>query len=171
MENAKAITGSSGIPWIARPDNNVKIQTGNRFDAPDKLPFTTHLTIEAQLTLMAEELSFDALVTGYTLEDHAEWVLWQAISGNKVRNTGDAAEARVRAQVARPFMHIPGKELDLYTRLFLKDYHEIAESETANHVDDPISTILAEFYRRHPGAPYALVNVGEQIKKFRDQCS
>lgn len=171
MENAKAITGSSGIPWFARPDNNLKIQTGNRFDEPDKFPFTTHLSIEAQLTLMAEELQFDALVMGYTLEDHAEWVLWNAISGNKVRNSGDTAEARMRRQITRPFMHIPGRELDLYTRLFLKDYHEKAQSETDNHVDDPISTILAGFYLRHPGAPYALVNVGEQIKKFRDQCS
>ncbi len=33
MENAKAITGSSGIPWFEIPDNKVKIQTGNRFDA------------------------------------------------------------------------------------------------------------------------------------------
>jgi hypothetical protein len=77
----------------------------------------------------------------------------------------------MRVQIARPFMQIPGKELDLYTRLFLKDYQDMAQSETDNHVDDPISTILAGFYRRHPGAPYALVNVGEQIKKFRDQCS
>jgi tRNA(Ile)-lysidine synthase TilS/MesJ len=171
MENAKAITGSSGIPWFEIPDNRVKIQTGNLSDAANKCSFTTHLSIEAQLTLIAEDLEFDALVMGYSLEDHAEWVLWHAISWNKVRNSGDTTEARVRVQIARPFMHIPGRELDLYTRLFLKDCHEEAQSETDNQVDDPISTILTRFYNRHPGVPYALVNIGEQVKKFRDQCS
>jgi tRNA(Ile)-lysidine synthase TilS/MesJ len=171
MENAKAITGSSGIPWFEIPDNNVKIQTGNLSDAVNKCSFKTHLSIEAKLTLMAEELDFDALVTGYSLEDHAEWVLWNAISGNKTKNAGDVDGARMRPKITRPFMHIPGKELDLYTRLFLKDYHGNTHSETDNHEVDPVSTILAQFYRRHPGVPYALVNIGEQIQKFRDHCS
>jgi tRNA(Ile)-lysidine synthase TilS/MesJ len=169
--NAKAITGSYGIPWFSIPEDNEKIQTGNRFDSPNKFSFTTHLSIEGQLTRIAEDLQFDALVMGYTLEDHAEWVLWNAISGNKTRNSGDAAEAGMRVQITRPFMHIPGRELELYTRLFLKDYHHEAQSETDYHVDNPISTILARFYNRHPGIPYALVNIGEQVKKFRDHCS
>ena len=105
---------------------------------------------------------------GYTLEDHAEWVLWNAISGNKSQKSGYAAKARKRVQIARPFMHIPGKELDLYTQIFLNDYYEKAENDT--RLQDPVSTLLERFYSRHPGIPYALVNIGEQVKKFRDQC-
>ncbi|MEI7434901.1 MAG: ATP-binding protein [Methanomicrobiales archaeon] len=171
MENAKAISESFGIRWFGIPGDKVTIQHDNRFDAANKSPFMAHSSTECQLTLMAEELQFDALVMGYALEDHAEWVLWNAISGKTIQETGSSAEARRRVQVTRPFMHIPGKELELYTQLFLEDYNVETQPETGIHVDDPISTILARFYSRHPGVPYALVNIGEQVKKFRDQCS
>jgi tRNA(Ile)-lysidine synthase TilS/MesJ len=173
MENAKAIPESSGIPWFMIPEDGAKIQPGNRFDTPNQSPFSAHASTECQLTLVAEPLKFDALALGYTLEDHAEWVLWNAISGNKIQKSGYAAGARKRRRVRiiRPFMHIPGQELDLYTRIFLNDYYEKVQAEIDNCVDDPISTHLARFYTRHPGVPYALVNIGEQVKKFRDQAS
>ena len=64
------------------------------------------------------------LVLGYTLEDHAEWVLRNAISGNMRHKSGYATKTLKRVQIARPFMHIPGKELHLYTQIFLNGCYE-----------------------------------------------
>jgi len=169
MENAKAITESLGIPWFIVPDDNEEIQQGNRFCAPDGSPFPAHASTECQLRHMAEQLKFDALVLGYTLEDHAEWVLWNAISGNTYHKSGCATKTLKRVQITRPFMHIPRKEPDLYTQIFLNGCVENAEADT--RLDDPISLLLARLYNRHPGVPYALVNIGEQVRQFRDRVS
>ncbi len=171
MENAKAITESFGIPWFTIPEDHAEIQPGNRFDKPNQSPFPAHASIECQLILMAEKLKFEALVQGYNLEDHAEWVLWNAMSGNLIQESGYASEDRRRVRIIRPFMHIPGQELNLYTRLFLNDYYKKAQIERETFLDDPIGILLATFYNRHPGVPYALVNIGEQVKKFRDLVS
>ena len=170
MENAKAITGASGIPLVTILEDNaiLTIPQGNRIDATNPSPFQAHASTEYQLALTTEESTFDALVLGYTLEDHAEWVLWNVISGNTVRKSGCGSEDRRRVRVIRPFMHIPGQELELYTRLFLKDYYQKAPAETGNQVDNPIRALLARFYNGHPGVPYALVNIGEQVTSFRD---
>ena len=171
MENAKSITEASGIPWFTIPGEDAGIKQLNRPGAINKSPFPAHEQIESQLTLMAEELKFGTLAFGYTLEDHAAWVLWNVISGNMTRKSAYPTETRKRARIIRPFMHIPGRELDLYTRLFLNGYDEKMQAENGTPVDNPIGTLLARFYNRHPGIPYALVNIGEQVKKFRDPIS
>jgi tRNA(Ile)-lysidine synthase TilS/MesJ len=171
MENARAITDAFGIPWFVIPeDNAIKHNPpGSGPCATNCSPFTAHALTEARLVLMAEQIKIDALALGYTLEDHAEWVLWNVISGTDIHRsrffTGDRKDVRI----IRPFMNVPGEEVDLYTRLFLEDYYEKPHPESDKHVEDPVNTILARFYRRHPGVPYALVNIGEQVKKFRDQ--
>lgn len=171
MENARAITETFGIPWFVIPED-----TAINNNPPDSVPcatncspFTAHALTEARLALMAEQTEIDALALGYTLEDHAEWVLWNTISGTVTRQPGYFTGGRKRVRIIRPFMHVPGEELDLYTRLFLEDHIKIVPPESDKHMEDPVNTILARFYRRHPGVPYALVNIGEQVKKFRDQ--
>jgi tRNA(Ile)-lysidine synthase TilS/MesJ len=169
MENAKAITESLGIPWFIVPDDNAEIQQGNRFCATNESPFPAHVSTECKLKHKAEQLKSEMLVLGYTLEDHAEWVLRNAISGNMRHKSGYATKTLKRVQIARPFMHIPGKELHLYTQIFLNGCYEKAENDT--RLQDPVSTLLARLYSRHPGVPYALVNIGEQVKQFRDRVS
>ena len=172
MEYARRITEASGIPLVIVPeDNAIAIQQLNRSGLTKQSPFLAHASIECQLKLMADELKIDAIALGYTLEDHAEWVIWNTISGNNTRNSGNTTGDLSRVRIIRPFMHIPGKELDLYTRLFLTDYNKKTQEMIDNRVDDPIRALLARFYSRHPGVPYALVNIGEQVKKFRDQVS
>ena len=128
MENAKAITESLGIPWFIVPYDNTEIQQGNRFCATNESPFPAHASIECQLKHMAEQLKFDTLVLGYTLEDHAEWVLRNAISGTTCHKSGYATKTMKQVQITRPFMHIPGKELDLYTQIFMNGCYEKAET-------------------------------------------
>ena len=172
VEYARKITEASGIPWVIVPeDNTIAIQQLNRSGLTKQSPFLTHASIECQLKPMADELKIDAVALGYTLEDHAEWVIWNAISGNKCQKSGNTAGDRSRVRIIRPFMHILGQELDLYTRLFLNDLNKNAQEKMDNRVDDPVRALLARFYSRHPGVPYALVNIGEQVKKFRDQVS
>jgi tRNA(Ile)-lysidine synthase TilS/MesJ len=171
MENARAITDTSGIPWYVIEEENA-IKKNTQQSGPcstNRSPFTAHTLTEASLALMAEQQEVDALVLGYTLEDHAEWVLWNVISGAGLPKTGDVTGGRKRVRIVRPFMHVPAEEIDLYTRLFLEDYYKKRDRESGKHMVDPVNTILARFYKRHPGVPYALVNIGEQVKKFRDQ--
>ena len=169
MKNARAITDASGIPWFTIPNDNgdIVIQKGNGLVETNQSPFLAHSSIECRLALMAEQLEIDTIALGYTLEDHAQWVLWNAISGNIPKKPGYNTGGRKRVRIIRPFMHIPGQELDLYTRLFLDDYYGTAQADRDNPVEDPIGTVLARFYSRHPGVPYALVNIGEQVKKFQ----
>jgi tRNA(Ile)-lysidine synthase TilS/MesJ len=173
MEHARAITEAAGIPWVVIPLDNerVKKQPVNRSEATRKSPFHAHKLIEYCMTSNAESQKIDALAMGYTLEDHAEWTLWNAISGAGTPQPGCQAEGRKRVRIIRPFMQIPRQELDLYTRLFLNDYYSKAQAEAGNCMEGPVTAILAQFYRKHPGVPYALVNIGEQVKKFRDQVS
>ncbi|MEI6292422.1 MAG: ATP-binding protein [Methanomicrobiales archaeon] len=173
MENARAITEALDIPWFVIPEENATINThpDNGPGTTNHSPFLTHVSAEYHLSRMADQLKIDALVLGYTLEDHAEWVLWNAISGTGIQNSFCPAEGRKTVRIIRPFTHISRQELDLYTRLFLNDYYRRRQVETKNCMDDPINAILEHFYGRHPGVPFALVNIGEQLKKFRDQVS
>jgi tRNA(Ile)-lysidine synthase TilS/MesJ len=171
LENAKKVTKAHGIPWFAIREDQIDVKTEESFgsDTTNQSPFLRQVSIESRLVIIAEHLKIDALALGYTVEDHAEWVLWNAISGNATRKPGNATGNRMRVRIIRPFKHIPRQELELYTRLFLDQVHEEVTTEGNNHMCDPVSITLAQFYRRHPGAPYALVNNGEQIKRFRDQ--
>lgn len=173
MDNARAITEALNIPWFVIPEDNATINPypDNGPGTTNRSPFLTHVSTEYQLSRMAGQLKVDALALGYTLEDHAEWVLWNAISGTGIPNSGCPAEGRKRVRIIRPFTHISRQELDLYTRLFLNDYYRTCHAETDNSIDDPINAILEKFYSRHPGIPFALVNIGEQLKRFRDQVS
>ncbi len=167
IENAKVITESLGIPWFIVPYDTTEIQQGNRLCSTNEPPFPAHALIECQLKHMAEQLKFDALVLGYTLEDHAEWVLRNAISGTTCHKLGYATKTMKQVEITRPFMHIPKKELDLYTQIFMNGCYE--KAETGSRVHDPVSTLLSRLYSRHPGVPYALVNIGEQVRQFRDR--
>lgn len=173
MEHARAITEAAGIPWFVIPADNAteKDLQENRCDVRHQSPFHAHASIEYCLTFNAETLNIDTLAMGYNLEDHAEWALWNAISRGGIQPSGFQADGLKRVRIIRPFMQIPRQELDLYTRLFLNDYYSKAQAEDGNCMGSPITAILSQFYRKHPGVPYALVNIGEQVKKFRDQVS
>ena len=173
MDNARAIAEALDIPWFVIPEDNetIDIHPENRPGTTNRSPFLTHVSTEYHLSRIAEQQKIDALALGYTLEDHAEWVLWNAISGSGVQNSGCPTEGRKRVRIIRPFTHLSRQELDLYTRLFLNDYYRKCHAETDNCMDNPINAILEQFYSRHPGAPFALVNIGEQLKRFRDQVS
>lgn len=167
LENTRAMTGALHIPWFSIQEDLTEAQPGTLQDAKNTIPFPAHMLIEHQLKRMAEQLEIDALAVGYTLEDHAEWVLWNAISGNMARKSNYTAEFIRPVRIIRPFMHIPGQELDLYTQLFLNDYYMKTGVDKNTRIGDPISQHLSRFYNRHPGVPYALVNIGERVKKFR----
>ncbi|MCU0630924.1 MAG: hypothetical protein MUF37_07220 [Methanoregulaceae archaeon] len=173
MERARAITEAAGIPWFVIPADNAteKDLQENRCDVLHQSPFHAHSLIERSLSSSAGNLTINALAMGYNLEDHAEWALWNAISSGGIQQSGFQADGLKRARIIRPFMQIPRQELDIYTRLFLNDYYSKAQAEDGNRMESPITAILSQFYRKHPGAPYALVNIGEQVKKFRDQVS
>ena len=167
LENAKKIVEASGIPLYIFPKNSESIPQGERRGPTHRSPFPAHASIESQLILMTGALKIDTLALGYTLETHAEWVIRNAILGDSVRKSGCTPNVRPPVRVIRPFMHIPVKETDLYTQLFLNGQDEKAETEGKDHPGDPVSSLLAQLYSRHPAIPYALVNIGEQKKKFR----
>jgi len=172
MENAKAITEAFGISWFTIPEGDTEeIQPGNRCAPPNQSAFPVHAFIESRLRQMRELLKIDTLVMGYTLEDHAEWVLWNAIFGKNIQKPGYAAENKQHVRVIRPLMHIHKAELDLYTRLFLDKFYLEAQPDEKDRWRDPVNTALSRLSYRHPGIPYALVNIGDQIKKLRDRTS
>jgi tRNA(Ile)-lysidine synthase TilS/MesJ len=172
MATAREITEESGIPWYVIPEDATIISTQlQRAGTTNRFPFLAHALTEERLAPVAVQLKIDSLSIGYTLEDHAGWALWKAISGDITQKSGLPENCRNHVRIIRPFMHIPWQELELYSRLFLNDYYKKAQAESDNCMDDPVNCILAQFYRRHPGVPYALVNIGEQVKKFRDQVS
>jgi len=170
MENAKEIAESDGIPWFfgLENQNNRKTEAGPGSDATSQSPFRGHELMEYHLAVLSEQYKIDVLALGYTLEDHAEWVFWQAISEDAAGKRNNATGSYKRVRIIRPFMHVPEIELKLYSRLFLEGFHGDERDEGNDCVSDSVRTDLAQVYHRHPGVPYALVNIGKQIKKFRD---
>ncbi len=171
LENAKEITEAYDIPWfsILEDPSDTKMEEGCKSSATNQSPFFRHRSIENMLATVAEQLEIDALALGYTLEDHAEWVLWNAISGTVIQKSGNSKGSRKSVRIIRPFMHIPRQELNLFTRLFLDRFDEGGPVAGNDPGWDQVSQAVVRFCSRHPGATYALVNIGEQIKKFRNQ--
>jgi tRNA(Ile)-lysidine synthase TilS/MesJ len=165
-EKARSITSTSGITWDLISQNDENIADPERcvpIKAINKSPFQSHLLVERQISAIAEQSGFNSLVMGYSLEDHAEWTLWNIISGNAPKMLQEKLHC---VRIIRPFMHIPEKELILYTRLFLGENYVTTECREESHAIDPIREILTRFGYGHPGVPYALVNIGEQITNF-----
>lgn len=173
MERSRIMTGTYGVPWIIAPDaddgeKDLQIRRDGSENMKKFSPFLFHESIERQLVLKAEELEIDALVFGYTLEDHASRMLWDIISGNISQKTLGEKVNPKKTSIIRPFMHIPRQELLLFSGLFLDLVIPGSQENNNLPASHPIEALLSDFSSRHPGAPYALVNTGEQIKKLLD---
>jgi len=160
----------SGISCIRPPDTGcispvedpVSDQTS---DPPD--PFRSRYEKEKFLTSIAKKNDATALAMPYSLPDHAEWALWKAVNSEFPGLAGKGLKTGNKFRIIRPFMRIPGEELDMYAQGIVEEYYHDNNRYIQSRQDGtPISRMLGKFSQGHPAAEFAIVNIWDDIDRL-----
>jgi tRNA(Ile)-lysidine synthase TilS/MesJ len=167
---AKSVAETFGIELFIDKETNpggLMEDRGKKISAASS-PFMQCREGEENLSGFVMKKGASVLAMAYTLEDHAMWVLWQAIQGN-MHNIIAGHQKTGNFRIIRPFMHIPGRELMLYSQLVLKD-HGLSMCMPDPEIigENPLRKMLSDFSGRHPGAPFALVNLWNELGKIHE---
>jgi PP-loop family len=129
-------------------------------------PFRERHETETFLIRIAKTHGATGLAMPYSIEDHAEWVLWKAISGEMPGLVKKLQDKREQFRILRPFLHIPGNELDIYASTVLNGYNPRIRAYMPDKTAGTcIRKLLEDFSCRHPGTRFALVNIWNDISQ------
>jgi hypothetical protein len=161
MDTWPGISGicPSGTEFVVPAEDFTRVRFPGSMD-----PYRKRDETEQFLASVARKNNATALAMPYSLLDHAEWVLWQAVHGEFPSLSGKKQKIGEKFRIIRPFMHIPEEELTLYARTVVREYYPDASQDTLSGQERTlIGRMLREFGQGHPGAQFALVNIWEEI--------
>jgi tRNA(Ile)-lysidine synthase TilS/MesJ len=114
----------------------------------------------------ARDHGITRLALGLNLDDEAESVFFSVITGAADRLIRPQDPTGDRVEYIKPFMYIPGREVDLYASF----HGEAGKSGTCPYAQSglqaDIQVLLDTYDRNHPSARYALVNLGDRLREL-----
>ncbi len=139
--------------------------TGNRKDIR-----VSEMTGTEDLLLLKERAhnaGITRIARATTLEDAAASVLTGILRGEADNCFPDTYGIQGGIQVITPFGHIPAGEIALYAQIHGLDGGMGVFMEETGSLDMDVKAMLAEYSRRHPAAPHAVLNLCEALAAVR----
>lgn len=117
------------------------------------------------LNKTARELGATKIALGFNLDDEAQSVLMNTLRGDVETLTHTQVPREGFVPRIRPFIHLPEREVALYAFLNVGGFIEAGCPYSKNSLRADVREILNIYNYRHPATKYALVNLGEELKR------
>lgn len=118
------------------------------------------------LNKTARELGATKIALGFNLDDEAQSVLMNVLRGDAARLTRRQAAVEGMIPRIRPFIALPEREVALYAYLHVGGFEEAGCPYSHNAIRADVRELLNEYNYRHPATKYALVNLGEELRRI-----
>lgn len=135
--------------------------TGNRKDI--RVSELTETEDLPGLNERARDAGVTQVARATPLEDAAASALAGILQGEADACFPGTSHIQGRIQEIAPFCHIPAREIDQYSQIFgLGGDTGVLPQET-NPLSTDVKAMLTDYSRRHPAAPYAVLNLCEAL--------
>ncbi len=141
--------------------------TGNRKDI--RVSEITGTEDLPGLIVKARNAGLTRIAFATPLEDAAASALTAILRGRADACFSDASPIPGEIQVITPFCHIPAGEIVLYARIHGLAGDGMVLPQENNTLYTEIKALLADYSRRHPAAPHAVLNLCETLAFTKQQ--
>jgi len=111
----------------------------------------------------AQDSGITRIARASTLEDLAAATLTAILRGDAAHGFSWSEKTPGAIPVITPFCHIPAEEVALYARLHGHSGDPTAPLQGNDPLFTDVLTLLADYTRRHPAAPHAVINLAESL--------
>ena len=135
--------------------------TGNRTDI--QVSEITGTEDMPDISVRARDAAVTRLARATPLEDAAAAALTGILRGEADSCFPDTSSDQGGIKVITPFGHIPAGEIALYARIHGLEGDTGVFIEETGSLDMDVKAMLADYSRRHPAAPHAVLNLCEAL--------
>ncbi len=165
---AKAIADRIGVPWVTASfaeEYGITIDEIVRQKGVGISCSYCGVLRRTILNRVAREHGVTRLAFGFNLDDDAQSVLMNVLRGDAERLTRPVRPVAGMVPRIRPFMYIPEREVALYAFLHVEGFDIRGCPYAAGALRGDVRTMLDAYTYRHPATKYALVNLGEALRR------
>jgi hypothetical protein len=170
MGRIGGIAGGMGVEWVhaSLPKASGDALEGMPAPGGECLPFPASSRLRdlaPVLEALARRVKATKIALGTNLEVEAASVFLHVIGGEGSRLVKRPQPVPGVIPWIRPFLRIPGDELDLYARFNVPGPVRGRPSHTPHLPEGEAGRLLADCTARHPSAMFSLVNLAEALSE------